>query len=78
MTTLILGFTAFAGPTIRLCEASFIRSRRKALQLRAPLAWMSLSDFVVVKKKSSRISSSKRLAVKRTTSSTCFLSAGLV
>ena len=61
MTTLIFGFTAFAGPTIRLCEASFIRSRRKALQLRAPLAWMSLSDFVVVKKKSSRISSSKRL-----------------
>jgi hypothetical protein len=73
-----LRVAALAGPTIRLCAASFIRSRRNSLQLLVPFALMSLSVFVVVKKKSSRISSSKRPAVNRTTSSMCFRSAGSV
>ena len=63
MTTLIFGFTAFAGPITSDCAASRMSPSRNSLQLCVPLAARSDSVFVVVKKKSSRMSSSKSEAV---------------
>ena len=59
MTTLILGLTALAAFTTRVAPASSMRSSLKSVHDRSPLAAMSESRFVVTKKKSSRMNSSK-------------------
>ena len=57
-----LGLTFLAGFRITFSAASFINSRRYSVQVRSPLASTQRSHLQSVKKKSSRITSSKRLA----------------
>ena len=75
MMKFIRGLTRFASATIS-SEKAFIWACRKSFQLRLPFASMHISHRQEVKKKSSRMISSKTSASSRTTRRYSFLWAG--